>query len=297
MLSLKSSTLMSAISLAVVFAAHGQTALELGAKPSPAKLSPLVVEDYALNEDRPDGVNAEPAWVRNRRFSTTRIYIQQDPGEVGVEQWYRLRTYDGGRVTQRSQSEVEVGLPNRMQLDIYENAILDNQTGNGWEQEEVAFELRYAFADWGVIPLNPTLYFEYAFCHQGADGIEPKLLIGDDFGKGWHWGVNFIHERRVWGDAEAEWRLATGISKSIVDSCFSIGVEGQYAYAVGGKSSAILGPTVQWRPTDNTHLDLVAMAGLNESSPNAECWLIFGCDFGKGEHEVHGYKPTSVGGN
>jgi hypothetical protein len=46
----------------------------------------LLVQDYSLNEERPDGANREPLWVRNRRFSTTWIYIQQDPGEVGIEQ-------------------------------------------------------------------------------------------------------------------------------------------------------------------------------------------------------------------
>ncbi len=263
---------------------------------SPPVVGDVVVSGSELSEDKLTGVNAEPEWVQQRRFSTTRIYIQKDPWEVGLEEWYRVRTLDGGRVTQRSQTEVEVGLPHRMQLDIYENAIHNNADGKGWQQEEVAFELRYAFADWGVIPLNPTLYFEYAFCHEGADGSEPKLLFGDDFGQGWHWGVNFIHERRVWGAAEAEWRLAAGISKTLVDSCLSVGIEGQFTHAVGEKSEGILGPTVQWRPTANTHLDLVTMAGLTDTSPHAECWLIFGFDFGKGTSETKGYKPTSLGG-
>ena len=46
---------------------------------------------------------------------------------MGVEQWYRVRTFDGGRVTQRSQMEFEMGLPGRMQLDIYEKTIHDNE--------------------------------------------------------------------------------------------------------------------------------------------------------------------------
>jgi hypothetical protein len=34
--------------------------------------------------------------------------------------------------------------------------------------------------------------------------------------------------------------------------------------------------------------------GLNNASPNTECWLIFGFDFGAGTKK--GYKPTTVGG-
>jgi hypothetical protein len=264
---------------------------------TPPVVGNVMISGSELAEEAPAGVAGEPTWTHNRRFSTTRIYIQKDPGEIGVEQWYRVRTFDGGNVTQRSQTEIEIGLPYRMQFDLYENVLLDNATGKGWQQEEVAAELRFAFADWGVLPLNPTFYFEYAFAHEGADGIEPKLLIGDDFGSGWHWGVNFIHERRVWGDAKAEWGIAGGISKTIVDSCFSVGFEGKWTHPEGGPDEGIVGPTIQWLPTANTHLDLIAMAGVNDSSPNAECWFIFGYDFGSGAKKQQGYKPTSVAGN
>ena len=259
-------------------------------------LSELVVREYALKEEKPEGFNKEPEWVQNRRFSNTRVYIQQDPWEVGFEQWFRVRTYDHGRVTQRSQTEIEIGLPYRMQLDVYQNMLCDN-TGGGWQQEEEAFELRYAFADWGVIPGNPTLYLEYTLSNHGSDLIEPKILLGDNFGNGWHWGLNIINEHELWGERTTEWRVSGGISRTLVDSVLSVGIEGQWAHANDSKSEGLIGPSIQWRPTANTHLDLVALAGLTNSSPNAECWLIFGFDFGKGARNPQGYKPTTVGGS
>jgi len=39
------------------------------------------------------------------------------------------------------------------------------------------------------------------------------------------------------------------------------------------------------------------MAGLTNSSPNAECWMIFGFDFGSGSSKGQGYHPTSLGGS
>jgi hypothetical protein len=167
---------------------------------STTKLDPMVIQDYALEEDKPVGAFGQPEWVKQRRFSTTRIHLQKDPWEWGVEEWYRVRTFDGGKVTQRSQIEFEMGLPYRMQLDIYNKSILDNTNSKGWQQDEFSIELRYAFADWGKLPLNPALYLEYAFADEGADIIEPKILFGDDFGKGWHWGLNFIAETQVWGE-------------------------------------------------------------------------------------------------
>jgi len=286
----KSLAILGAATVAAA-SAHAQTSEK------PTAFSDLVVQDYAFSEDKPVGAFGQPEWVKQRRFSTTRIHLQKDPWEMGVEEWYRVRTFDGGRVTQRSQTEFEMGLPYRMQLDIYEKTIHDNEDDNGWQQDEFAVELRYAFADWGVLPLNPTLYFEYAFAHEGADIIEPKILFGDDFGKGWHWGLNFIYETQVWGEKTSEYAIAGGISKTLVDNCFSLGIEGKWTAIEDEKSEAILGPSIQWRPTDNTHLDLVAMAGLTNSSPNTECWLIFGFDFGKGSKQTKGYTPTTVAGH
>lgn len=261
---------------------------------APPVVGQVTVDASSLVEEKPDGTYSEPEWVRQRRFSTTRVYVQKDPWEMGIEEWYRVRFYDGGRVTQRSQTEFEMGLPNRMQLDIYENILDDNQ-GASWQQEEVAVELRWALADWNVIPGNPALYFEYAFAHDGPDVIEPKVLLGGEFSEGWHWGLNFIAEHEMWGNQDTEWAVAGGISKTIIDDKFSIGLEGKWSWIKGEKAEAIFGPSVQWRPTENTHLDLVAMAGLNNASPVAECWLIFGFDFGKGSSEGKGYKPTSLG--
>lgn len=257
-------------------------------------LEDLVVSANALDEERADGVYGEPEWVGHRRFSNTRIYIQKDPGEIGVEQWYRTRFYDGGRVTQRLQSEVEIGLPWRMQLDIYEKVIHDNSDPEDWQQDEVAVELRYAFADWGKFWGNPTIYEEYAFTDGGPDVLESKLLFGDDC-RGWHWGVNLINAQELWGAKETEWAVAAGLSRTLIDSRLSLGLEGQWTHPEGDHNEFILGPSIQILPTANTHLDLVAMAGLNEASPNAECWIVFGFDFGDGA-KGGGYKPTTLGG-
>ena len=36
----------------------------------------------------------------------------------------------------------------------------------------------------GSLNLYPALYFEYAAAYDGSDIIEPKILLGDDFGAG-----------------------------------------------------------------------------------------------------------------
>ena len=282
-----------ALAGAALFAATAVSRAQSTSSPT-TTLADLVVSASALEEEKTDGVYGEPEWVGRRRFSTTRVYIQKDPWEVGVEEWYRVRTYDGGRVTQRFQQEVEIGLPYRMQLDLYEKVIHDNEDPEGWTQDEFAVELRYAIADWGKIPGNPTIYEEYAFTDGGSDVLESKLLFGDDY-KGWHWGVNFINEHALDSENDNEWAISAGLSRTIIDSKLSVGLEGKWTHPEGGEDEYIFGPSIQWLPTANTHLDLVVMGGLNDASPETECWLIFGFDFGKGEIGK-GYKPTTVGG-
>lgn len=289
MSSLKSVTLAGITVFATHFASHAESTASNG-----SLLEDLVVSSTALNEEKEDGVYGEPEWVGHRRFSTTRIYIQKDPGEIGIEEWWRTRFYDDGRVTHRLQQEVEIGLPYRMQLDLYEKVFRDSEDPEGWVQDEFAVELRYAFADWGKIPGNPTIYEEYAFTDGGSDVLESKLLFGDDC-RGWHWGVNFINEHALDSENDNEWGIAFGLSRTIIDSKLSLGIEGKWTHPEGEDNEYILGPSLQFLPTENTHLDLVVMAGLNDASPNAECWLIFGFDIGAGE-KSKGYKPTTVGG-
>lgn len=270
-----------------------------GSFASPPAAAPVVLDDQfvgtvGLQEEVGDGPYGEPGWVDHRRFSTTRVYIQKDPWEVGIEEWYRVRTYDGGRVTQRFQQEVEIGLPYRMQLDLYEKVIHDNTDPEGWMQDEFAVELRYAFVDWGVLPGNPTLYEEYSFTEDRADVLESKLLFGDDY-EGWHWGINLIHEHELNTDGATEWAASFGLSRTLIDSVLSLGIEGKWTHPEGEDDEYILGPSIQWLPTPHTHLDLVVLAGLNEAAPRTECWLIFGFDFGGGG-SGHGYQPTTVGG-
>ena len=99
-----------------------------------AKLLPTVtVTDAAnreglLNEERPIGETGRPEWTSARRFSTTRVYIQREPWEVGVGQWWRYRYKRDNSSISRLTSEIEMGLPYRMQLDVYYDMAVDGDS-------------------------------------------------------------------------------------------------------------------------------------------------------------------------
>lgn len=243
-----------------------------------------------LSEDTPIGVTGRPEWTSARRFAGTRVYIQKEPWEVGIESWWRLKHHRDGTISHRLLEEVEIGLPWRMQLDIY-NDIEGDQDGH-FHYQGLDVELRWAVADWGRICGNPTLYGEYKFNdeHWAPDVYEFKLLLGDDFAQRWHWGVNFVWEAETGGEREQEFQIAGGLSYSVIDRRLGIGVELLYDHDTvkGGRGDPAhqfnIGPSVQWRVTDRLHVDLSCMFGTNEDSDRQIGFLIVGYDFGPGGH-------------
>ena len=130
--------------------------------------------------------------------------------------------------------ECEMGLPYRTNIAIES----DIQHYDGITQDStVSFELRHAFADWDVIPLNPTVFAEYkigignVLHDEGAptpgkkfgpggfdksdpipDGYELRLLLSEEFFHRIEWALNLFLENEIEGDRGREW----GIAQSVV---------------------------------------------------------------------------------
>jgi hypothetical protein len=247
-----------------------------------------------LVEERPVGETGRPEWTSARRFPTTRVYIQQDPWQVGVAAWWRYRNKRDNSSISRLTGEVEIGLPHRLQLDLYYDMAVDGDSRS--RTEDFAAEIRYALADWGKIPMNPTLYAEYKWVEEGADVVELKLLLGDQFGKGWHYGINFVWEKEIGGERTTEWQIVGGLSKTLLDGKFGLGAEFKYVNEsvtdnrTHPEHKFHVGPSAQWRITDQLHISASALIGLNREAPRQECYLIVGYDFG---HENQAYQPVS----
>jgi hypothetical protein len=277
-----------------VFAAESTTTLPTVTVTGPAPAT-------SVSEDALVGPYQQPEWTEHRRFTTTRVYIQQEPWEIGFEQWWRARAYDNSQPAHRFSEELEIGLPHRFQLDFYWNWAHDEA---GTHHDEYSVELRYALADWGKIWGNPTLYLEYAFVNHdfGGDTLESKVLFGDDFGQGWHWGLNFIFESELSLERSKEVSISGGLSRTIIDSVLSAGFEWQWRQdTVAGQRGDPeiqfeIGPSLQWRIGKNAHLDLVGLFGTTGDGPKFESFVVFGWDFG-GVGGQRGYTPASASQN
>lgn len=242
-----------------------------------------------------------PEWTTARRFSTTRVYLQKAPWEVGVEQWWMGRFFRDSTALHRFQEEVEVGLPFRTQLDLYETWASD-QSGH-MRHKDFDAELRWAPADWGKIPLNPTLYGEWKFVDGGPDVFEIKLLLGEELAPRLHWGLNGAWEQETGGERGTELAVSQGLSYTLIDQHLGAGVEMVFRHeaANGSRSNPsmtfLIGPSVQWRPTSCSHLDIVPLIGTTHDSPSAEVYVVFGIDFGSASKTSDHYAPTSLRGH
>lgn len=280
------------------------------AKPTPTPIpssdeiaAPKVTVEAKINpdglmEDSLVGANEQPIWTTARRFTTTRVYVLA-PWELEVEQWWNGKFPNGPHdpIENLFQTEYGMGLPYRFQLDLYENYGGD---GTDIKQDSVAVEIRYALANWGKIPLNPTLYGEWKFgARGGPDAYEVKLLLGDEFGPRWHWGFNYFFEKQTGGGFKTETGFAQGIGYTVLDNELSVGLEMNFEYTTEDYTPTttefMIGPSIQWRPTSNTHLDITPLLGATDDAPMVETYVIFGIDFGPGSpSNQRGYNPVST---
>jgi hypothetical protein len=276
----------------------------------PTELPPLSIEEQDLrrgvipwnsplitSDAQRVGPYNQPEWTTQRPFSTTRSYVLP-PGTMEFEQWAIPTFPTTGKGRSRFLEELTIGLPCRFQLDVYERWDIDNTGENDkliWRHEAVQLEMRWAFANWGVIPLNPTLYAEWIQRgHEGeGDKYETKLLLSDSF---FHdrlfWGMNFSIEKEVGGEKEVELQWSQAFGTTIIERKLMGGIEMYYQNnSFQGErgtpaNTFVIGPSMQWRPSNRTFLDVVGLVGcLGGKTPvqeslKGQIFIIFGYQFG-----------------
>jgi hypothetical protein len=290
--------------IAIILAAQNVNAQSTNAVPSAetaTQLPEVIVTGTGANpdllkEEQPVGPYQQPEWTTERRFPGTRVYLQQVPWGTGFEQWVRMTRNHDGTMETRMQEEFEIGLPYRFQVDLYETWAIDQDRRS--QQDEVSAEVRYALADWGVIPLNPTLYLEYAQHDHDPNTLEGKILLGTDLTPRWHWGLNLICEQALSGSKNTELAVSQGISYSLIDEKFGAGIEMEYSHVSreNPKNNFLIGPSLQWRPTSWCHVDLSPLFGCTHDSPEVQAFLVIGIDFGTGHKQKEQYSPASLKG-
>lgn len=231
-----------------------------------------------FHEERRVGAYRQPRWTTARRFPTTRVYVVPQ-GKVEFEFWARPTWKRDGTVEMRSLWEMEFGLPHRLQLDLYlrTDQLLD--PGGKPSEHGQQIEVRWAFADWGRLWGNPTVYLEWVNLYDSPDKVEPKLLLGGQLAEGWQGGLNLVAEMELGGAREYEYEMTAAIAHPLIDSRLSLGAEARCAAADvasdrGSFTENIrLGPSLQLRLLPQMAINVAPIFGLTSDSDRAQLFV------------------------
>ena len=267
------------------------------------ELPPVSVQGETETEERPEGALREedrvgdygqPRWTARRRFSETREYVIPK-GSFELEYWSIVEVphktpHDPGvkenPTNVETRYEMEIGLPYRFQLDIYANS--HSQGDNkGFLFDQQSVEMRYALADWNVIPGNPTIYAEYTFNNKPeADHYEFKALFSGEIKRRWHWAYNQVYEHEMGGAGTNSYESTAGVSYTVWDEKFSVGGEAKVAYededknrGLHGPPEILIGPSFQVSPLKQMHIDFTPLVGVTKNSPSFKSLVILGWEF------------------
>jgi hypothetical protein len=282
----------------------------------------------AAPEEVPSAYGAPPG-ISRTRFSPLLTAYVLPPSAVYAGLVYEGDAFRQGPPDHLFTQEVEIGLPYRFGIAFE----MSQERFNGdFQNKSFSVEARYALADWGKIPLNPTFFAEYKLgtgrvlheerppeqemadeelarsahlnlepMDEGEEEAKPKmpdayefrLLLAEDFGERLEWAMNWFFEQEVGFDRGREWGFAQSAVVPIwlEHERLKAGVEMQYRNFTDKDTrgdplhSFVVGPTIAWKPSKNTRIDVSPLLGCTDDSPRAQVFVVVSMLFGPGGAE------------
>ena len=274
----------------------------------------VVLPEVTVHGVRPSdeliGPYNQPRWAARGRFSSsTDIYVLP-PYEFNIDLDYTGTIPKHGKTQNLFTQEFELGLPYRFQIAYENNFVLQKDHSQVTRQ---TIEGRYALADWGRLPLNPTLFAEYHFGvgkdygededdapERIPDAIELRLLLGEQFGRNYQWALNIFHEFETGGERELETGFSQALVYSIHDEYLKVGLEMQFIRRTDAETGSKpeyefdIGPSFTWKPSARTRLDLATLFGTTSDSPVLSIYAVFSIAFGDDGNKGESVAPVST---
>ena len=271
------------------------------------------------SQEVPSAYGAPPAFSRSRFSDTVNAYVLP-PWAFFFGELFEGQGFRHGPPDYLFTQEIEMGLPFR--FNVAAEAQFERFNGGGGARS-VSLEARWALAEWNKIPLNPTLFAEYKFGvgtirheevqppmgeggeeeeeEEGGppkvpDAYEFRLLLAQDFGEHVEWAMNWFFEKENTGDRGREWGFSQAVMTPILlpNERLKIGIEMEYKNTTVKDTrgdplhSFTIGPTLAWKPTTQTRVDISPLFGCTAGAPVADVFVAFSWLFGgeRGEAEA-----------
>lgn len=275
----------------------------------------VAVEDVVVTGDDIGSAYGAPGAFSRTRFAPMTTAYVLPPWHFYLGEIYEGSTFRNSAPDHLFTQELEMGLPYR--FGVAAEANFERFNGGGGAQT-VSLEGRYALANWGKIPLNPTIFAEYKFGvgtirHEEGpppppggkeeeesgppkvpDAYEVRLLLADEFCHRFEWALNGFFEKENTGDRGREWGFAQSIVTPILlpREQLKVGAEMEYKNFTVKDTRGdpmhtfVIGPTIAFRTTKNTRFDISTLFGCTDDSPRAQFFAVFSWQLGPGEQEV-----------
>jgi hypothetical protein len=292
-------------SAALLFLVSNHCALAQATTEQPVVVSaPEVPGAY---EEVPSAYGAPPQFSRSRFSNVVNAYVLP-PWAFFFGELFEGQGFRHGPPDYLFTQEIEMGLPYR--FNVAAETQFERFNGGGGDQT-VSLEARWALADWNKIPLNPTIFAEYKFGvgtirHEEVppppgggeeeesgppkvpDAYEVRLLLAQDFGEHVEWAMNWFFEKENTGDRGREWGFSQAAMVPILlpNERLRVGIEMEYRNLTVKDTrgdplhSFTIGPTVAWKPTAQTRLDISPLFGCTAGAPVADVFVAFSWLFG-----------------
>src|SRR6266480_3244008 len=248
-----------------------------------------------------------PGGLSRSRFAPLTTAYVLPPWTFFIGEIYEGDAFRHGPPDHLFTQEVEMGLPYRFGVAV--ETSFERFNGGGGPAS-TSIEARYAFADWNKIPLNPTVFAEYKFGTgpirheegpppppgeeeeggppQRPDAYELRLLLAQEFGGRFEWAMNGFFEKENTLDRGREWGFSQAVMTPVLlpNERLKVGLEMEYKNVTTKDTrgdplnSFVLGPTVAWKPTAQTRLDISPLFGCTHDSPVADVFVAFSWLFG-----------------
>jgi hypothetical protein len=264
-------------------------------------------EIVVTGEEVPSAYGAPPGFSRSRFSNAVNAYVLP-PWAFFFGELFEGTGFRHGPPDYLFTQEIEMGLPYR--FNIAAESQFERFNGGGGAQT-VSLEARWALADWNKIPLNPTVFAEYKFGvgtirHEEVppppgggeeeesgppkvpDAYEVRLLLAQDFFERVEWAMNWFFEKENTGDRGREWGFSQAAMTPILlpNERLKVGIEMEYRNLTvkdtrgDPLNSFTIGPTVAWKPTNSTRVDISPLFGCTHDSPVADVFVAFSWLFG-----------------
>ena len=265
----------------------------------------------------PSAYGAPPAFSRSRFSNAVNAYVLP-PWAFFFGELFEGQGFRHGPPNYLFTQEIEMGLPYR--FNIAAESQFERFNGGGGAQTvslEARWALAdwnkiplnptlFAEYKFGVgtirheeVPPPPGQGGEEEEEEEGGppkvpDAYEFRLLLAQEFGRPepefghFEWAMNWFFEKENTGDRGREW----GFSQALLTPIFlpndrlKIGIEMEYKNVTTKDTrgdplnSFTIGPTLAWKPTAQTRLDISPLFGCTDDSPVADVFVAFSWLFG-----------------